>query len=280
MQNTHNKYSNILVILTILICTLWIIMSNYFYLNHIQMQIVENIQQDEYNRVGGKENYLIYNQLQKQEFSKYIGELTLKQPEYVYQLRQENNTWKKMLSWEQLKKYKKDSQNDILVLEFSDLECPGCKNIHNQNEVPDFIKTNSGSISYSFEHFPLPQHKNALFESMASICINTIISDWSSIDFIDHVFKNTKSWGEGFALADIHQYIKDNNIDQTKFEDCYTNETTKTEVLKAFDTARKLGVQSTPSFMVIDTKNGSYEIFTTAEETNNILSEKVSKNEK
>jgi len=70
----------------------------------------------------------------------------------------------------------------VIVMEFSDLQCPACKLVHAQVTKP-LLQNYGNKIRFEFKHFPLRNiHTYALSAAMASECAADQGKFWEFID--------------------------------------------------------------------------------------------------
>lgn len=277
MSQNNNRYSNIIVIFTILLCTLGIIFTNYINNIYIKEQIISEIQQKEYQKIGWKDNYEILQAIQKEELIWYIDKLKSEQPEIIYNIRQKNSLHENLLSWEELSWFNISQDLPIAIMEFSDLECEACKRFYVQDIASILESSFSGSIGHHFIHFPLPQHQNSLNEAIASNCIQEIHGKLEERKFINHVFEASSSGWKWYNLNNISEYISQNNINSNLFTKCYTSSNSKKKLLDIFERGRKLGITQTPSLMIVNTRNWEYDIISWNDLNISIISESIKK---
>lgn len=71
-----------------------------------------------------------------------------------------------------------DANSQILWFEFSDVECPFCKKLHQQWTVKDILSQFDGKIAFTMLHFPLTQiHSNAQKGSETLECVYEMYKD-------------------------------------------------------------------------------------------------------
>lgn len=139
----------------------------------------------------------------------------------------------------------------ILIVEYSDYDCPFCKNFHEtMNRIMDEYGKN-GQVAWVYRQFPLEQlHPNAPKISAAAYCVSELGGNEAFWKFSDSVFGNR----EINAQTDINklpEYAAQAGVDRSKFELCLKNgtytEKVKADVEAAFDT----GARGTPYSIVM-----------------------------
>ncbi|MFA4936948.1 MAG: thioredoxin domain-containing protein [Patescibacteria group bacterium] len=103
-----------------------------------------------------------------------------------------------------------DSNAQVTVVEYSDLECPYCKRFHptRQQIMAEF----PGQVRWVFRHFPLNFHANAQKEAEAAECAGKLGGAEKYWQFVDKIFERTTSNGTGFALTDLPKLAEELGI--------------------------------------------------------------------
>jgi protein-disulfide isomerase len=131
----------------------------------------------------------------------------------------------------------------ITIVEFSDYECPFCKQWHEQ--VWNQLEKKYGSqIRLVYRDFPLfGLHDNAEPAAEAAHCADEQGKYWSYHDLLfSGDYQLSRQSYEAIAVR--------LGLDSTKFAACLDTGTYKNVVQSNYDFASKLGVQSTPTFFV------------------------------
>lgn len=130
----------------------------------------------------------------------------------------------------------------VMVVEFSDLECPFCRKFH---EVLLNMRRSFGdSVAYTFIHFPLPGHANAYPAARAAECAH---SQGRFDAFITEIFAAQDSLGQKTWSAFARESMV---ADTARFASCVTD----TARVVRIDRGRALGallkVRGTPTVIV------------------------------
>jgi len=153
----------------------------------------------------------------------------------------------------------KKSEAKIAIIEFSDFECPFCKRFH-EGSRPDIIKqyVDSGKAILAWKDYPLDFHDPlATKQAIAAQCVYEQKGNKAYFDYIDLIFANTESGGEGMKeskLNELAKAIKD--LDTAKFDTCLKEEQTLDKVKASMDFANQNGVNGTPGFLIGKLENG------------------------
>ncbi len=146
----------------------------------------------------------------------------------------------------------------ILLFEYSDMECPYCKKFHpTAQKIVDSYK---GEVAWVYRHLPLPFHANAQKEAEASECVNELGGNTAFWKFVNAIFIKTNSGGTGIGLADLGTLAKDAGVGEAKFITCLDSGKYADRVKSDVDTATGLGINGTPSNILLDTKTGKTKL--------------------
>ncbi len=167
-------------------------------------------------------------------------------------------------SADQVKKLQKDDHvrgdrnSRVLLIEYSDYECPFCKRFHPTTQ--QILDTYKGKVALVYRHYPLPFHANAQKEAEASECINELGGNDAFWKYTDAIYERTTSNGTGFALDKLGPLAKEVGVDQTKFQNCLDSGKYADHIKKDFDEGAKAGVSGTPGNILLDTKTGKTKL--------------------
>lgn len=139
----------------------------------------------------------------------------------------------------------------IMLVEYSDYECPFCKEYH---ETMSRIITEYGStgkIAWTFRHFPIEgNHPNAAKIAEASECVAEFGGDPAFWKFTDIVFAE-KPINDFTDFSRIPEFAVNAGVDKTAFETCFASGKYTTKVRASVDEAMAAGAQGTPHTLVL-----------------------------
>lgn len=152
----------------------------------------------------------------------------------------------------------------VTVVEFSDFQCPACKQAHFKlGEVLDKYKD---KIKFVYRDFPLMgKHPDALPASVAAHCAGDQGKYWEMHDMLFKAPSLKENDFKGFAskLA----------LDGEKFDACLKDPAKDAEVRKDLEDGRKYGVNSTPTFYV----NGYLVVGANVQELSRLIDRELEK---
>lgn len=134
----------------------------------------------------------------------------------------------------------------VTLVEYSDFQCPACAFYYSL--VDKVIIEYGDRISFTYRHFPLPQHKNALTASYASEAAGKQGKFWEMNQML---FERQSKWAESYTATDIFTgYAKELNLNLDQYKKDVSSREVKENVShdRATGVASKVG--STPSFFL------------------------------
>lgn len=150
---------------------------------------------------------------------------------------------------------KGDVNAKVTLIEYSDFECPFCKNL-----VPtlnELLKTYGNKIRLVYRHYPLPFHANAQKEAEASECVAQLGGNDLFWKYADAIYERITANGTGLALTDLGPLAAEVGVDQQQFQSCLDSGKYEKLVKDSIMEGQAAGVQGTPSTFIIDSKGNS-----------------------
>ncbi len=140
----------------------------------------------------------------------------------------------------------------VVVVEFSDLECPFCKMFHGTMQT--IMKEYEGEVAWVYRHFPLDDlHPKARKEAEATECAADLGGNDGFWKYTDRLFEVTPS-NNGLDPALLPQIAEEVGLDKAKFESCLASGKYAEKIQKQYEDAVASGARGTP-YSVVITKN-------------------------
>lgn len=141
-----------------------------------------------------------------------------------------------------------------VVTEYSDIECPACRFYYPFTK--QLVDKYSDKVALNFKYYPLPFHDPAATdETVAAICMGKIKGKAAEFAFVDQLFSDTRSNGEGSELLD--KIPKAIGIDQKKYLKCLKDPHIQ-EIIAGYKAAGdKDQISGTPTLIFTDTVTGN-----------------------
>ncbi|MEL6803469.1 MAG: thioredoxin domain-containing protein [Bacteroidota bacterium] len=140
----------------------------------------------------------------------------------------------------------------IMIVEYSDFDCPFCKAFHvTMNSIIEEYGP-SGEVAWVYRHLPLEQlHPSAPFIAQASECVATLGGNEAFWTFSDLVF-GERGTNEPTNVTRLSEFAETAGVDVTEYEACIESRETVALVDEDRENAAALGVSGTPhSFILV-----------------------------
>jgi protein-disulfide isomerase len=259
-----DKHNHSTVYAAIAVSTIVSIVANYFM-----------IQKPQIDQVGGRANYKLYQKM-------------VNNPKYAENVKQSLESQKKMFNGEQptdnnqpaaepkatgsltsddIAKLTKDTyvkgdeSAQILWIEYSDLECPFCKRLHDSGAIKNLGAKYGDKLAFAFKHYPLPFHPTAMPAAQAAECVGETGGTSKYFAFVESIFS------KGTPSQDvINAAVKEVGLNADSVKKCVDSGKYKARVdAHMAEGSSKFGVNGTPGNVLINTKTGKYEVVSGAQ---------------
>lgn len=152
--------------------------------------------------------------------------------------------------------YKGNPDASVVVVEFSDYECPFCRDhaIETQPLIDETL-VDTGDVLWVFKHLPRNIHPRARVAAVAAECAGDQGQFWEMHDLL---FETSDEWADedvdvDTALIGLAATLP---LDMSRFESCFASRTALERVLADMTDADGI-VSETPSFVIIQGERGS-----------------------
>lgn len=144
----------------------------------------------------------------------------------------------------------------IILVEYSDTECPFCKSFHATTKQVMDEYGKDGKVALVYRHFPLDSiHPKARKEAEGAECANELGKNEKFWAYLDRIFEITPS-NNGLDPAKIGEIAKYIGLDSAKFDACLNSGKYAAHIEEDFQGGLKAGVTGTPSTFAIIKKTG------------------------
>ena len=139
----------------------------------------------------------------------------------------------------------------IVLVEYSDTECPFCKTFHGTMEQVVEQYGKDGNVAWIYRHFPLDSiHSKARKEAEGAECAGEIGGNEKFWAYMNRIFEITPSNNQldPAKIPEIAKYI---GLDSAKFDACLNSGKYAAHIEEDFQGGLKAGVTGTPSTFAI-----------------------------
>ncbi len=130
----------------------------------------------------------------------------------------------------------------VVMVEFSDLECPFCGRHH--PTMQSIMNKYGDNVAWVYKHYPLSFHPQAMPAALASECAAEQDKFW---EFTDAVFAEQTRLSEPNFIKEIAQKLK---LNASKFDSCVSSQKYKDKILAQQQEGVSNGVDGTPATFI------------------------------
>ena len=157
-------------------------------------------------------------------------------------------------NWSNSENVKGNENAPITIIEYSDYECPACRNSYNM--VEEVISEYQGQVKLVHRHYPLPFHKDAQGASIAAECAGEQGKFWE-------MHEKLYTGNEGLKENSLNLYAKEVGVNEEKFNNCFAGDGYLDKINKQKKQGEKDEISGTPTFFingkqVINSGNNKY----------------------
>lgn len=146
----------------------------------------------------------------------------------------------------------------IMIVEYSDFDCPFCKNFHETMQKIMEAYGKDGKVAWVYRHFPIAQlHPNSPKVAEASECVASLAGNDAFWKFADLLISD-RGTNEPTNITKLPEYAEQAGVDKTKFNECLESGTFTQKIKNDFELGIKAGADSgTPhSIMIVGDQQG------------------------
>lgn len=143
---------------------------------------------------------------------------------------------------------------DVIMIEYSDLECPFCEKFH--PTAKQALDEYGNKIAWVYRQFPLETiHPRAIPSAIASECVAKVSGNDAFWKFVDTVFSDQTTFltEDGLKLA-----ASKSGANMNEFNKCYSNKETEKSIRDTMASATTAGITGTPGTFVMNKKGEAW----------------------
>lgn len=142
---------------------------------------------------------------------------------------------------------------EVVVIEYSDTECPWCKSFH-YKFLEQVFKVQNGRVAWVYRHFPLSIYPNSQKEAEALECATEQKGNDVFWNYLEKLFAVTPS-NNGLDPAELPKIARELKLDVPAFQSCLAEGRFAGEVNNQRAEGARVGVHQTPSVIIWDKKS-------------------------
>ncbi|MFG0337651.1 DsbA family protein [Pseudomonas sp. zjy_13] len=140
------------------------------------------------------------------------------------------------------------------IVEYSDMECPYCRNFHGTPKY--LVDSSKGKVNWQWKHLPLSFHEPAATEAaLASECVYDQKGSQGFWAFTEQWFKVSQGNGKG-ASRPVSEIAASSGAESKRFDECMLSRSHQPLVDAQKGYGARIGITGTPASMIVDNHNG------------------------
>jgi len=140
---------------------------------------------------------------------------------------------------------------DIIIVEYSDTECPFCKTFHNTMKRVMAEYGDSGKVAWVYRHFPIDQlHKKARKQAEALECANDLGGPSKFWEYTNLLYDTTNS-NDSLPESELPRMAGTVGLDVSAFNACLSSGKFAAKVEEHYQDAIKAGGTGTPNSIIV-----------------------------
>ena len=139
----------------------------------------------------------------------------------------------------------------IVMVEYSDYECPFCKQFHTtMNRIMDEYGA-TGQVAWVYRQFPITQlHPNAAKISEAALCVGDLGGNNAFWNFTDRIFE-TREVDAPTNVTRLPDFAEAAGVSKSDYISCVSSRRLSDEVVRSAEEAYQIGARGTPHTIVM-----------------------------
>ena len=133
----------------------------------------------------------------------------------------------------------------ILIVEFSDFECPACR--YAEKPLRDLLALYEGKVRFVFKHFPLRMHHQARVAAIAAECAGRQGRFWQ---YHDRLYDRQDEWVNEKAESFLAGYAAAFKLDMAAWQACREDPALPALLEAELRDGNNAWVGSTPTFFI------------------------------
>lgn len=138
----------------------------------------------------------------------------------------------------------------VVVVEYSDTECPFCKMFHETMNKVMGEYGEGGNVAWVYRHYPLPFHQKAPKEAEATECANKLGGVEKFWAYTNTVFKTTQG-NDSLNEAELPKIAEKIGLDKIAFINCLSDGEMGARIERDLESGHAAGVNGTPHSLVL-----------------------------
>jgi protein-disulfide isomerase len=147
---------------------------------------------------------------------------------------------------------------DIVVIEYSDMECPYCIKQYHDTKLQESLKAKYGDkVAFAFKNNQWVNHPGTEAKALASLCAKKVGWDGAYIS-VYHTIMDGTTQGSLYPTMNLASAAKKSGVDMVKWQSCFDKKETAPDFTAETLEANGFGLKGTPGTLILNVKTGKY----------------------
>jgi protein-disulfide isomerase len=148
---------------------------------------------------------------------------------------------------------------DIVVIEYSDTECPFCVKQYQETKLWEKLQAQYGDkVKFAFKNNRGVNHPGTEAKAIGALCAQKVGGDEAYVSFYNTVMKGSSNDTGVYSVEKLGDAARTAWVDLGKWQACVDNKDTLTQFTAQTNEAQGLGLGGTPGTLILNVKTGKY----------------------
>ncbi len=148
---------------------------------------------------------------------------------------------------------------DIIVIEYSDMECPFCvRQYHETKLAPTLLAQYGDKVKFAFKNNRGVDHEGTEEKAIGALCAKKVGGDAAYVKFYTTVMDGTTQAGGVYDVAKLWDAAKAAGVDAQAWQSCYDAKETLATFSSETAEAQGFNLGGTPGTLILNVKTGKY----------------------
>ena len=151
-----------------------------------------------------------------------------------------------------------NSLAEIVVIEYSDMECPFCIRQYAETKLRESLVTQYGDkVVFAYKNNKGVNHPGTEAKAIGALCAKKVGGNTAYAKFY-HAIMDGTTQSAVFPVASLPDAAKKAGVDMTKWQTCFDKKETAAEFAAETLEANGLGLGGTPGTLILNVNTGKY----------------------
>lgn len=148
---------------------------------------------------------------------------------------------------------------DILVVEYSDMECPFCIKQYHDTKLWEKLQAQYGDkVKFTFKNNRGVNHPGTEAKALGALCAQKVGGDKAYTSFYNTVMAGSSNESGVYAVSKLADAAKTAGVDVKKWQSCVDAKEMLAQFTAQTNQAQELGLGGTPGTLILNVKTGKY----------------------